>query len=61
MTIPDIDPKVVAEEVYALASSNEPIAPLVREALTVIDQALDDFGCVFIIIERDIESDYQCL
>lgn len=32
-----------ANEVYDLASSDEPIAPRVKEALDVIDQALDDF------------------
>ena len=30
-------------EVYDLAHSEEPIAPRVREALEVIDRALDDF------------------
>jgi len=33
-----------ANEVYDLAYSDEPIAPRVKEALEVIDQALDDFG-----------------
>jgi len=32
-----------ANQVYDLASSDEPIAPRVKEALDVIDQALDDF------------------
>ena len=32
-----------ANEVYDLAYSDEPIAPRVREALEVIDRALDDF------------------
>jgi len=32
-----------ANEVYDLAHSDEPIAPRVKEALEVIDQALDDF------------------
>jgi len=32
-----------ANEVYDLAHSDEPIAPRVKEALKVIDQALDDF------------------
>jgi len=32
-----------ANEVYDLAYSDEPIAPRVKEALEVIDQALDDF------------------
>jgi len=33
-----------ANEVYDLAYSDEPIALRVKEALEVIDQALDDFG-----------------
>lgn len=32
-----------ANEVYDLAYSEEPIAPRVKEALEVIDRALDDF------------------
>ena len=32
-----------ANEVYNLAYSDEPIAPRVKEALGVIDLALDDF------------------
>jgi hypothetical protein len=35
-----------ANEVYDLAHSDEPIAPRVKEALKVIDQALDDFEWV---------------
>lgn len=35
-----------ANEVYDLAYSDEPIAPRVKEALEVIDQALDDFKWV---------------
>jgi FAD synthetase len=34
----------IAREVYELADSREPIAPLVKEALQVIDQALDTYG-----------------
>jgi FAD synthetase len=34
----------IATEVYNLADSREPIAPLVKEALEVIDQALDIYG-----------------
>ena len=37
--------KTIASEVYALAESNDPIAPLVKEALGVIDDALDEYGC----------------
>ena len=32
-----------ANKVYDLAYSDEPIAPRVKEALEVIDRALDDF------------------
>ena len=32
-----------ANKVYDLACSDEPVAPRVKEALEVIDQALDDF------------------
>ncbi|KAH9027430.1 hypothetical protein EDB84DRAFT_1589054 [Lactarius hengduanensis] len=38
------DQKTIASEAYALAESNEPIAPLVKEALDVIDDALDEYG-----------------
>ncbi|KAJ8082190.1 3'-phosphoadenosine 5'-phosphosulfate sulfotransferase [Marasmius tenuissimus] len=34
----------IAEQVYNLAESNDPIAPLVKEALEVIDQSIDDLG-----------------
>lgn len=34
----------VAEQVYGLATSNDPLAPLVKEALTVIDEGLDICG-----------------
>lgn len=36
----------IAQAVYALAESDRPIAPLVREALDVIDHTLDKQGCV---------------
>ena len=36
----------IAEQVYNLAESNDPIAPLVKEALGVIDQSIDELGCV---------------
>ncbi|KAI0267281.1 hypothetical protein BC834DRAFT_968807 [Gloeopeniophorella convolvens] len=39
-----LDPATIAAEVYALAASKEPISPLVKEALEVIDDALDTFG-----------------
>ncbi|KAG7095675.1 hypothetical protein E1B28_006391 [Marasmius oreades] len=34
----------IAEQVYSLADSNDPLAPLVKEALDVIDQSLSDLG-----------------
>lgn len=36
----------IADDVYALAASEDPIAPLVKEALQVIDEGLDTHGCV---------------
>ncbi len=39
-----MDCKKVAEEVYALAESDHYLAPLVKEALEVIDQCLDTHG-----------------
>lgn len=41
-----LDPYRVAEEVHSLAASDKPIAPLVSEALQVINEALDTHGCV---------------
>jgi hypothetical protein len=38
------DPSNLASETYALAASSEPIAALVKEALEVIDDALDEYG-----------------
>lgn len=43
-TMTTFDRKTIASEAYALAESNEPIAPLVKEALGVIDDALDEYG-----------------
>jgi hypothetical protein len=40
--------KTIASGAYALAESDEPIAPLVKEALHVIDDALDDYGYALI-------------
>lgn len=34
----------ISQQVYGLAASNESLAPLVREALQAIDEALDTFG-----------------
>jgi len=42
MTI--LDPSTLASETYALAASSEAIAGLVKEALEVIDGALDEYG-----------------
>lgn len=41
-----LDPFRVAEDVHSLAASDKPIAPLVNEALQVINEALDTHGCV---------------
>jgi len=37
-------PSNLASETYALAASSEPIAALVKEALEVIDDVLDEYG-----------------
>jgi FAD synthetase len=39
-----LDCQAIAKGVYDLAESQEMIAPLVKEALEVIDQALDTHG-----------------
>jgi hypothetical protein len=39
------DPPTLASETYTLAASSEPIAGLVKEALEVVDEALDEYGC----------------
>jgi FAD synthetase len=39
-----VDLKQIAEQVYSLATSDDPIAPLVKEALDVIDEGLDSHG-----------------
>ncbi|KAJ7291295.1 hypothetical protein C8J57DRAFT_1272170 [Mycena rebaudengoi] len=39
-----MDLKEVAQTVYDLANSQDPLAPLVKEALDVIDEALDTHG-----------------
>jgi len=39
-----MDCKRIAREVYDLASSADPLAPLVKEALDVIDSGLDSHG-----------------
>ena len=40
------DPSQVARSVFDLAGSSAPVAPLVREALDVINRALDVHGYV---------------
>lgn len=48
MTTPKVfDPWIVANEVQSLSSSDEPIASLVKEALDVIDEALETHGYVY--------------
>ena len=47
MTIRSVDYSAVAEGVYAFAASADPLAGPVKEALGVIDDALDTWGCVF--------------
>lgn len=52
-----LDPFRVAEQVHSLAASDKPIAPLVNEALQVINEALDTHGCVsstFIICRGEL-------
>ncbi|KAG5644007.1 hypothetical protein DXG03_009222 [Asterophora parasitica] len=39
-----MDCRKIAQEVYDLAGSNDPLAPMVKEALEVIDQGLDTHG-----------------
>jgi hypothetical protein len=49
----------IAREVYDLANSSEPIAPLVKEALDVIDHGLDSHGyvrvhsCLIVVIANN--------
>lgn len=46
------DPKQVAIDVETIANSDSPIGLLVNEALQVIDQALDTYGCVFDVLKQ---------
>lgn len=43
-----VDYREVAKQVYDVASSQSPIAPLVKEALAVIEDAIDSFGYVLL-------------
>ena len=46
VTMKRVDYREVAKQVYDFASSQAPLAPLVQEALEVIEDAIDSFGCV---------------
>ena len=41
-----VDYAAVARQVYDFAASQAPLAPRVQEALGVIEEAMDCFGCV---------------
>ncbi|KAI0080444.1 adenine nucleotide alpha hydrolases-like protein [Panus rudis PR-1116 ss-1] len=43
-TMKIVDYHEVADQVYSLAASDDPVAPLVNEAIQVIEDALADFG-----------------
>jgi hypothetical protein len=53
-TMMGFDRRAIASEAYALAESSEPIGPLVKEALDVIDAALDEYGCALICASLSI-------
>ena len=42
--IQKVDFATIAQDVYALAASDEPLARPVKEALDVIDEALETWG-----------------
>lgn len=44
LSMKPVDSRVVAKQVYNFASSQAPLAPLVKEALGVIDDAIESFG-----------------
>jgi FAD synthetase len=46
MSVDAFDGAQIAEQVYSLAKSDDPLAPLVKEALEVIDRTLDTHGYV---------------
>lgn len=46
LAMKQVDYREVAKQVYDFASSQSPLAPLIREALEVIEDAIDSFGCV---------------
>ena len=43
-----VDYRTVAAQVYDFAASQAPLAPLVKEALGVIVDAIEVFGCVLL-------------
>ncbi|TRM67050.1 hypothetical protein BD626DRAFT_627485 [Schizophyllum amplum] len=43
-TVPTLDCAKIAAQVYDWADGNDPISPLIREALIVVEDALDDYG-----------------
>lgn len=59
----DSDPSNLASETYALAASSEPIAALVKEALEVIDDAIDEYGCAnhFHVPQPVISAIFLCV
>lgn len=46
LSMKPVDHRAVAKQVYDFAASQAPLAPLVKEALGVIDDAIESFGCV---------------
>ena len=42
----EADYAAIAQAVYAFAERDDPLAKLVKEALHVIDEAFDTWGCV---------------
>ena len=55
------DSSTLASETYALAASSEPIAALVKEALEVIDDALDEYGCATTTLSLSPEPFFYAL
>lgn len=45
------DRQAISAEVYNLAASSEPIGERVKEALDVIENALDTYTCVLVWLE----------
>jgi hypothetical protein len=55
------NPSNLANETYALASSSEPIAAVVKEALEVIDDVLDEYGCATHFHDPQISAIFLCI